>query len=504
MKSPRIPVRVAIAAAAIAIALPVSAGTAQAAPDAPDEAACTASALDTSALSLDVTTSTGDVVTSYQGGQSYLAQLIGQVAPTCDGDYIDVTVPTDFRTTVDRSYPIHSADGQTHVATMSVTKTDDTATARIAFNQAGVDLTATGELTLRAFLQVSLDTATTSGQVLETLWNVNGATTPISVNVTQCATCAQLPAALSLWQYSDADNQLGSQTPRVHAVAQHPTVGEPDATAATTSTFTITDTLEADSGQEHDCATPLRWSWYTAIDQHGNPTDLTSGRAGADTSDVIELTETSCSATSRSYTATVTTPAGPDGTFTPVASRVRFPITVDDLTGTYTSSLTGDQDGAPLPSREASARASRSGGTLISDAVSVVLQDSNGNDANTADESADLTDTNGDTRLDITVRNRGGEPLQNIRVSGSVDEGDARVTNLECAFPDGTTGTVWSGPLPVGAEFTCTADLTGVTAASDHASTATVRAIGVTSGHEVSATNSYHAKVTGAEAPASP
>ncbi|WP_147436603.1 hypothetical protein [Propionibacterium australiense] len=496
MKPPRILGRVGIAIAAIVIALPSAAGTAQADPAVPEPTPCAPSALDASALSLDMTTGTGSTVTSYQGGQSYLAQLTGQVSPACDGDYIDVTVPASFKVTSGRSYPIHASDGRTEVATMSVTTTDGIATARITFNQTSADMAATSELTLRAFLQASLDTSTAPGQVVEAVWDVNGVRTPISVNVTQCATCASLPASLAMWQYPDAGNQSGAESLRVHAVSQHPTVGEAAARTSTTSTFTITNTLEAGSGQEHDCTTPLRWSWYTTKDQHGNPTDLTSGNAGDDTSEIIDLTETSCSATARSYTATVTTPDGPDGGYSPVATRVRFPITVDSLTGTYTSSLTGSQDDTLLPSRQASTRGSGSGGTLIGDAVTVSVQDSGGNDADTAQDAADLTRTNGGTQLTVTVRNTGDEQLQNVRISGSVDEGGATVSELDCSFPDGSTGAVWSGPFKPGAEFTCTAELSGVTAESAHASTTTVRAVGVLSGHEVNAEDSYHAKVT--------
>ena len=190
-------------------------------------------------------------------------------------------------------------------------------------------------------------------------------------------------------------------------------------------------------------------------------------------------------------------PAGDDGTYTPVATRVRLPIVIDDLNGSYSATLTGGQDGTALPSRRASVRASNGGGRLISDAVSIDAKDADGHDADTAADAADLTSANGAARLVLTVRNTGEEQLQNVRIDDSVDTGDATVSNLTCAFPDGTTGTVWSGPFEVGGEFTCTADLSGVTAGSEHADTATVTANGVTSGNEVSGLNGYHARVTG-------
>ncbi len=503
MKSPHILGRVGIAIAAIAIALPTSVDAAQAEPAASDTASCTAGALDSSALSLAVTTRSGAAVTSYQGGQGYLATLTGQVSPTCDGDYIDITVPSVFDVVGDRSYPIYSTDGTVQVATMDVTSADGVTTARITFNQTSVDTARTGELTLRAYLSVSLSSSVTPGRVIQTSWDVNGTGTPIAVNVTQCATCAQLPTALDKWLYSDTANQSGSDVLRVYAVSQHPAVGEAGATTATTSTFTMTDTLEAGSGQRHDCATPLRWSWYTSIDQNGNPAEQTVGYVGADTSDVIEVTETSCSATARSYTATVRTRAGDDGTYAPVATRVRLPIIVDSLTGTYTDTLTGSQDGVPLSPRDASIRVSYGGGSLINDAVSIVKRDADGNDADAASSAADLTGTGGATRLVLTVRNDGDEQLQNVRIGDSIDSGSATVSDLDCAFPDGSTGTVWSGPFDTGGEFTCTADLTGVTADSAHADTATVTAVGVTSGNNVSDLNSYHARVA-AQDPSAP
>lgn len=501
MTPPHTLARAGIALAAIALALPAPVAAAQAEPDASgtasDTASCTASALDASTLNLSLTTSSGAAATSYHGGQSYLANLIGPVEPSCVGDHLDITVPPAFDVTGDRSYPIQSIDGSARVATMDVTTVGDVTTARVTFNQTGVDMAATGELTLRAYLAVSLDNTVTPGQVVQTDWDVNGVRTPISVNVTRCENCDALPTSLDTWLYSDAGNQAGADTLRIHAVSQQPAVGQAGATSPTTSTFTMTDTLEAGSGQRHDCGTPLHWSWYTSRDQNGNPSDLTSGTVGTDESEVMNVTETSCSDTVRSYTATVTTPAGDDGTYTPVATRVRLPIVIDDLNGSYSATLTGGQDGTALPSRRASVRASNGGGRLISDAVSIDAKDADGHDADTAADAADLTSANGAARLVLTVRNTGEEQLQNVRIDDSVDTGDATVSNLTCAFPDGTTGTVWSGPFEVGGEFTCTADLSGVTAGSEHADTATVTANGVTSGNEVSGLNGYHARVTG-------
>lgn len=499
MRTPHILGRAGIAVAAIAIALPAPMGLAQAEPDTDPPAAassCTASAVDSSGLSLALTTRSGSAVTSYQGGQGYLANLIGSVKPGCSGDWLDITVPSTFDVIGDRSYPINSIDGSTQVATMSVSTSDGTTTARITFDEAGVALASSSELTLRAYLTVSLSNTVSPGQVVQTNWAVNGNNTPISVNVTQCATCADLPTALDTWLYSDSGNGQDAEGLGVHAVAQHPAVGESGAKSSTTSTFTMTETLPGGSGQRHDCSTPLRWGWYTSTDQNGNPSDLTSGTVGTDSSDVIKVTESSCSETTRSYTATVTTPAADDGTFTPVATRVNFPITVDDLGGTYSATLSGERDGSQLPSRQASTDASRGGGKLISDAVSVVAKDSAGHDADTASQAADLTASGGSTQLVLTVRNTGGEQLQNVRVADAIDSGGATISGLSCTFPDGSTGTVWSGPFETGAEFTCTADLSGVTAGDPHADTATVTAIGVTSGNEVSDLNSYHATVS--------
>jgi fimbrial isopeptide formation D2 family protein len=135
-----------------------------------------------------------------------------------------------------------------------------------------------------------------------------------------------------------------------------------------------------------------------------------------------------------------------------------------------------------------------------SPAVSIVKTDDHGNDADTAATAVDLTGSDGATGLRFTITNSGTEDLVNVDVSDSVTAGSGRVTGLSCDFsPLGgpATGTSWDGPFLVGAHFTCTADLKGVTAGDDHTDVATVDAVGKTSGTPVSDDNPYHADVQG-------
>lgn len=128
--------------------------------------------------------------------------------------------------------------------------------------------------------------------------------------------------------------------------------------------------------------------------------------------------------------------------------------------------------------------------------IDLVKKDSDGNDADTAEEAVDLTAKNGATGLVFTITNDGTEALKDVEVTDSVTKGNAKVENIVCTFPDGSKGVTWSGPFEVGANFTCTADLSGVTADELHGDIAKVTAKGRTTGIPVETENPYHASVT--------
>ena len=125
-------------------------------------------------------------------------------------------------------------------------------------------------------------------------------------------------------------------------------------------------------------------------------------------------------------------------------------------------------------------------------AVTIVKGDSNGNAADTTGTAVTLA--NGSTGLVYTITNNGEEDLTAIEVSDTV-VANGTVSALSCTFPDATTGTTWDGPFAVGASFTCTAQLSGVTPGSVHEDMGNVTAIGAVSGTSTEAHNPYYAQV---------
>ncbi|WP_459984044.1 SpaA isopeptide-forming pilin-related protein [Nocardioides sp. AN3] len=125
--------------------------------------------------------------------------------------------------------------------------------------------------------------------------------------------------------------------------------------------------------------------------------------------------------------------------------------------------------------------------------VDIEKADAAGNDADTAADAVTL-DPTATTQLKLTVKNNGGEPLKNVKVSDQVTVGSASVTGLTCTFPDGSTGTQWAGPLAVDASFGCTATLSALGSGAQHADDATVDAVGTLSGTSVTDDDEYHGK----------
>jgi protocatechuate 3,4-dioxygenase beta subunit len=198
------------------------------------------------------------------------------------------------------------------------------------------------------------------------------------------------------------------------------------------------------------------------------------------------------------YTVTFTPPSG--YTFTPAHDTGSTPTNDSNPNGsgvTETVSLgAGDtqltdsvpSDGVTAPKIDRSIDAG-----LIQNPgpdVTIVKKDAAGNDADT--QATETTLPNGSTGLVYMIANTGNEPLMNVTVSDTVVS-IGTVTGLSCIFPDGSTGTTWAGPLAVGVEFPCTAQLSGVTAGALHEDIGTVTGTGLVSGTTVDDENPYYA-----------
>ena len=125
-------------------------------------------------------------------------------------------------------------------------------------------------------------------------------------------------------------------------------------------------------------------------------------------------------------------------------------------------------------------------------AIDVQKTDAAGHDADTPADAVSLGIEPGATGLRYVVRNTGDEALTAVRVTDAI-ETNGVVTGLVCAFPDGSTGTVWVGPFAARGSFHCTARLTGVMAGAIHLDDATVTATGDESGTAVSDRDPFYA-----------
>ncbi|MDO5495869.1 MAG: SdrD B-like domain-containing protein, partial [bacterium] len=181
-----------------------------------------------------------------------------------------------------------------------------------------------------------------------------------------------------------------------------------------------------------------------------------------------------------SYTVILDASTLPDG-MVPTLEEQGDDRSVDSSTGEASSWMDLSIDGASDPTLDF-------GFWLPSPAVSIVKADSDGNDANSAEDAVALTE--GSANLVFTVVNTGNENLSNVVVADEVIAGGT-VEGLTCIFPDGSEGRAWPGPFSAGAEFTCSASLTGVD--GPHENVATVTGTGVQTGTEVSDSDPYHA-----------
>ena len=190
----------------------------------------------------------------------------------------------------------------------------------------------------------------------------------------------------------------------------------------------------------------------------------------------------------QSYTVMIDPSSLPAG-YAPTIKHAGDDRSVDSDKGSATSWMPLMVDGAADPTLDF-------GYWKPSPAIDIVKMDIRGHDANTAKDAVTLR--NGSTELEFTVTNTGDEALVDVAVSDQVIK-VGKVKHLECTFPDASTGTSWAGPLEVGASFTCTADLVGVTAL--HKDIASVTGTGQESGTTVSDEDPYWAKPAAKDLP---
>ena len=135
-----------------------------------------------------------------------------------------------------------------------------------------------------------------------------------------------------------------------------------------------------------------------------------------------------------------------------------------------------------------SSKSSYAGVITNGPSIHLIKRDSVGNDANDVATSVELP--SGSTGLEFTIVNNGTQTLRDLTVTDAVTGGSGQVENINCHFPGGSTGTVWSGPFDSQQSFVCTADLSGV--AGEHVDVAKVVAFNP-GGVEVSDDDPYHA-----------
>ncbi len=246
--------------------------------------------------------------------------------------------------------------------------------------------------------------------------------------------------------------------------------------------------LAAD-GLTFNCDRVLVTYWSLNPDGSRNE-DFRPGQVGATAS--IDCTSTSVS---------VVTGPVPEA----MIVRVRIPATPDEPGGpdgaVYANSATvGQTEEGELIIDEVSAerRTAVAGGVASGVGIDIEKYDTDGNDADSVAESVTVPDGTAD--LVFTIVNTGDE-LVNIEVSDVVTTGGATVSGLTCDFSTAaagapTSGTTWAGPFPVGAQFDCTAQLSGVEVGDPHANTATVTGESSVTGEDVTDSDPYNATRT--------
>ncbi|RLP08203.1 Ig-like domain-containing protein [Propionibacterium australiense] len=445
-------------------------------------------------LASTITTFSNTQIDALTAGSSYRMNITGSLANGhCAGDTITVAISHPLKANANASYPIYATDGT--LAGQLVVNGDGTQ-ATLTLNEW---VSTRNNVELDAYLAVSV--ATTATEQDTATWTVDNTTytKPITPGTEPCTDCDTMPSRAAKWgNYTQND---GDADDTIRIVVQIPTSTAPK------TTFTITDTLGAE-GQRFSCVEDdLNWRYYTSLRPDGNLGDGDSTYdtlAKTDTSQ-IAVQQVSCDDTT--FTATVTiAEAG-------VASRLYIPVLVTDERRTeFPDTVTVTSDQGYSGGTTTTVYNDKGGGTLsgndMAPGIEIVKTDADGNDADTEAEAVDLTETDGSTQLVLTITNAGSERLRDVTVTDEIARGAGSVSNLDCDFskadPEApTSGTAWEGPFLIGASFTCTADLSGVTGET-HEDVASVDATGWFTGKAVHGDNPYHATSTPPAEPSTP
>jgi hypothetical protein len=250
-------------------------------------------------------------------------------------------------------------------------------------------------------------------------------------------------------------------------------------------TVTFVDT--AADGLSFSC-NDLRLLYWTVNPDGSRGTSMTPAAAGA-------TATIDCSAGEVSV---VTGPVPAD-----MLVRLRIPSTPDEPTPEGGRVYANDASighsgpgGTTTDEVSSEARSALAGGSAVGIGIDIEKYDTDGNDADTADDSVTLP--TGQVDLVFTITNTSTDALVDVVVADVVTVGGATVSGLTCDFSSAaagapTSGTTWDGPFPPGAQFDCTATLTGVEPGAVHADVASVSGVGAASGLPVSDDDAYHA-----------
>ncbi len=230
---------------------------------------------------------------------------------------------------------------------------------------------------------------------------------------------------------------------------------------------TLTDTLG--DGQTFDCATA-----ETIIGTPAANFPYISGTAAYTAGSLV-----SCGGTGFVYDFG----AVPAGQIVQISLLVNATTADPDGDHVYSNSVQSSvvgADGITRPGDDtASIRSATAGGNGAGDGLSIVKYlATQGPVAGDYDTAPGFEHPAGTTvPIAMTVANTGTTALRNVTVTDATAAGPT-LSGLSCAFPDGTSGTIWSGPFAPGASFPCTGTIGSSGAGVQESDTATVTALG--------------------------